>query len=144
MPGITHRGAQLGKGKMRAQNKMEKVVRGIMKGSLEEGTSFAVVTKVVGNGGVIIRLTNETEVHGKVYSLVLRKARCWQTGTIVIVSPGIRKGEYEIHAMVERGEAKRSDLIPAWMIAMADGAAAEEAAKEMLFEFEEEVDITNI
>jgi len=140
MPGITHREARLGKGKQRAKDKMDKLVRMVLKNPLEmeEDSSFALVTKVLGNGGLLIRLSDNTEVHAKVYSQVLRKARCWQMGTIVIASPGIRQGEYEIHAMVERADAKRSDLIPAWMIAMAEGASVE-AAKEVAFEFEEDI-----
>jgi len=131
MPGITHRDAKLGKGKKRAQMKMDRLVVGILNDESEMpyGACFAIVTKIVGNGGLQIRLDDGTDTHGKVYSQVLRKARCWEVGVIVIVSPGIRKGEYEIHAMVDRADAKRKELVPTWMIAIADGASVEEATK---------------
>jgi hypothetical protein len=155
MPGITNRDAKMGKGRVRAQGRIDKVMATILKNpdSMDPDSSFGVITKVIGNSGMLIRLSDMTDVKGKVYSKVLKTGRCWKPGTIVITSPGIRHGEYEINAMVERSDAKRGDLVPPWMIAIAEGAAVEEAlaAADMPFEFEgdakdddESLDIDNI
>jgi hypothetical protein len=142
MPGVTNRDAKTGKGRVRAQGRIDKVMATILKNpdSMDPDLSFGVITKVIGNSGMLIRLSDMTDVKGKIYSKVLKTGRCWKPGTIVITSPGIRHGEYEINAMVERSDVKRGNLVPPWMIAIAEGAAVEEAlaAADMPFEFEED------
>jgi hypothetical protein len=138
MPGMTHR--TVNKGKRSALEKMEKIVRVVMKtpSLMNPDTEFAIITKIFGNGAFQVKLQDKSEVAAKIYSKTLRKAKCWTVGAILMVCPGARKGEYEIESLLERADAKRCGLLPDWMLSMADGADAD--AKDAAFEFEEEED----
>jgi hypothetical protein len=143
MPGTTHRDAKVSKGALRAQAKMDKVTKGVVKdpSTMDPNMKVGVIVKVLGNGGFRVCLDDKKEVAAKIYSKTLRKAKCWQSGSLVFLCSGARSDEFEIEALLERKDAKRCELVPRWMLTVTNGATIDDAVKQETdggFVFEDE------
>lgn len=151
---------RIGKGTVRATQKMARVTRTVMDdpNDLGEGR-FAVITKLFGKRMMIVLADRKElkdgsvefvkrEAQAKITGQLLSKAKCWTIGSVIVVAPGAQKGEWEVQCLMERKDVKRllkEGAIPAWLATVSDGATAAEAIKEVQedvgFEFEEAEDL---
>jgi hypothetical protein len=131
---------RVGYKKRGALRKMEGVIRTVLTDEDHGDATFGVITKNLGSNTLLVCKTDKKEVPAKIYSKILRAAKCWTPGTLVVLAPGNQKGEFEVEAMLERKDAKqlvKDNVIPTWLMNMSDGVD-HSATEDAGFDFEEE------
>lgn len=114
---------RIGKKKAAAMRRIDAVVKNVLTDEDHGDATFGVITKVLGCNMLLVRNSEDRECVAKIYSKLLRGAKCWTPGAIVILADGTKKGEYEVEGILERKEAKKlakDEVIPRWFFTMGD------------------------